>query len=75
MCEEEIKYGANVPFFLTQFVEKKLSRFPNSFIYRDLCIFLVRHPCKRTIQLIVDANGQVRVHCARGASVRSTIKS
>ena len=56
-------------FSLLSLSKKKISRFPNSFIYRDLCVFLVRQPYKRMIQLTVDANGQVRVNCARRISL------
>ena len=49
---------------------KRSSLFPNSFMYRGLCITLIRKPYRRAMHLSVEMKKGVRISCAR----RTTLK-
>ncbi len=49
---------------------KRSPLFPNSFMYRGVCITLIRKPYRRVMQLGVEMKGGVQISCAR----RTTLK-
>ena len=49
---------------------KSLALFPNSFMYRGLCIIVVRKPYRRAMHLSVEMRKGVQISCAR----RTTLK-